>query len=425
MSLNVQILLTGDELMAGNTVDSNSAWIAKELQTIGLGFSRKVTVGDNRTLLTEAMQTLSASADVLLVNGGLGPTDDDLTAEILAAVMGEALVFNADAHAALTAIAAHYKLRLNDANMKQVYLPASATAIANPVGTACGFYADHNNCLIICTPGVPAELRKMLREQVMPLLARRFELNQDLQISRLRCFGMGESSLQEALTKALPDKPDTVELGFRSMNTMVELKITTRGSELAPLNRHYVQRLRQTLPDHIFGVNDDTLASVLIALLRQRGQSITTAESCTGGMIASELTKVSGASDVFEAGYVTYSNRIKHQQLGVSEAVLEQHGAVSDAVVKAMLAGALQASAATTGIAVSGIAGPDGGTDAKPVGTVWIAWGSADNLQAKRYNLPRSRLAFQELTSFIALDLLRRELLGLPTVDCHFRELVQ
>ena len=420
--MNIQLLLTGDELMAGDVVDSNSAYIAQVLKDLGQRVSRKVTVGDDTDLLIDAIQTMTQTADVLIINGGLGPTVDDLTSEALANALKQPLVLNEIAHNQLSEWAAGYKITLNDANLKQAYLPITSSVIPNPVGSACGFHDELNNCQIYCTPGVPRELFKMMAEQIIPSIKHRFDINDYAKITRLRSFGLGESSLQQMFTNELTDWPSSVELGFRAVNSLVELKVSTNSKSLDAANERCVNALKALIPDHIYGVNDDTPASVLIDILREQGLRISTVESCTGGLIASEITRIAGSSAVFETGYITYSNAAKSEMVNVAESTLEQHGAVSEEVVKEMVAGALKKSGADIAVSVSGIAGPDGGTEEKPVGTVWIGWGKAGNIKAARYVLPRSRRGFQEMTTTIALDLLRRELLGLSTTQCHFRE---
>lgn len=420
--MDIQLLLTGDELMSGDTVDTNSAYIAQTLKDLGLRVSSKLTVGDNMKRLCAALASMSQSADVLLVNGGLGPTVDDLTAEALGVVLDQPLVQHRQALEDLSAWAATIGAQLNDANLKQTYLPASAQVIHNSCGSACGFSAEHNGCLIICTPGVPRELFAMLEQQILPLLQQRFDVGNSAKVTRLRSFGIGESSLQEMFKQAFKDWPKTVELGFRVDRGAVELKVTTLRQQDAADNLACSTQLRELLKDHIFGSNNDTLASVLIDILRERGQTVTTVESCTGGMIASAITQVAGASDVFETGFVTYSNDAKQALVGVDPEILAEHGAVSEATVKAMVAGALNRSHADFGIAVSGIAGPSGGSADKPVGTVWIAWGTAQKINARRYVFNQGRAMFQTLATHISLDLLRRDLLGLPTENCHFSE---
>jgi nicotinamide-nucleotide amidase len=415
----IQLLLTGDELMAGNTVDSNSAMIAQQLEQLGLSLHRKVTTGDELDVLIAEIKQLSRDADLLIINGGLGPTVDDLTAQALATATGSQLVEHADAMTHLSAWCKERGLLLNDANRKQAWLPENSRIVPNPVGSAVGFSCQHNDCLVICTPGVPNELRAMMERHILPMVEQQFPAVEKRQRIRLQTFGIGESSLQQRVNDLTQPWPKSVELGFRAGMPQLEIKLTASSSE-----QEAIAQCRATLEalmgDYIIGEDDATLASCVLEMLTASGLKLTTAESCTGGLIASQLTSISGASNAFEAGFVTYSNAMKTAMLGVPATTLAQQGAVSEAVVMAMATGALETSAADLAIAVSGVAGPDGGTESKPVGTVWIAWGRREKLQTVRLQLPGKRQWFQQMVAAISLDLIRRELSGVKGLPRYF-----
>ncbi len=410
----VQLLLTGNEIMSGDTVDSNSAMIALRLAEIGLGVYRKVTVGDDRALLQAELKAIAAQADTVIINGGLGPTVDDLTAEVLAAAAGVALAEHPQALAHLEEWCARRNLPLNAANRKQALLPEGARVIPNPVGSAVGFELALGQCRVICTPGVPGELRRML-DTIVDDLARSLARTARRHILRLQTFGLGESTAQQMISDALPDWPAAVELGFRAGAPQMEIKLAVTDAADLPLRDQCDQQLRQLFGDHIIGEGDTQLAARVLELLQARGETLTTAESCTGGLIASMLTRIPGSSAAFHAGFVTYANDIKTAVLGVQETTLATHGAVSEEVVREMALGALERSRADYAVAVSGIAGPDGGTGDKPVGTVWLAWGSADNLQATCLLWPVERGLFQTMVAATGLDMLRRRLLGIDS----------
>lgn len=410
----VQLLLTGNEIMSGDTVDSNSAMIALRLAEIGLGVYRKVTVGDDSALLQAELAAMAQQADVIIVNGGLGPTVDDLTAEILAAAAGVGLTEHPEALAHLQDWCARRNLPLNAANRKQAQLPAGARIIPNPIGSAVGFELTLGRCRVMCTPGVPGELRRML-DSIVDALGRSLARPAQRHILRLQTFGLGESTAQQIISDALPDWPAAVELGFRAGAPQMEIKLTVANAADLPLQAQCEQQLRQLFGDHIIGTGDTQLAERVLELLRDRGETLTTAESCTGGLIASMLTRIPGSSAGFHAGFVTYANEIKSAVLGVQAETLEAHGAVSEEVVREMALGALQRSGADYAIAVSGIAGPEGGSADKPVGTVWLAWGSARNLQTACLLWPVERGLFQTMVAATALDLMRRQLLGIAS----------
>ena len=419
--MDIALLLTGNELMSGDTVDSNSANIAQSLSRQGFGVAHKVTVGDDIELLTRELDELNQRYPVVLVNGGLGPTVDDLTAEVVARVVGVPVTLHGDAEAHVNRWCEARGVRANDANLKQALLPGGCGILANELGSAVGFSVCHRGSHILCTPGVPSELARMLDVAVIPYLRSAFPEAKSRCIRRLKLFGVGESSLQQRLDDHFPDWPEDVVVGFRAGAPLLELKLEVDDENLLPLRDEWEQHLLSLVGEFVVGESDETLGDTVVRQLQGSGRKLALAESCTGGSIASAITAITGASTVFEAGIVSYSNAIKSSVLGVQDATLEQHGAVSEEVVREMATGAMQRSGADCAIAVSGIAGPGGGSEEKPVGTVWIAWGGADLLQAKRFFYPVERTFFQTMVSALALDLLRRYLQGEQQVPDYFR----
>ena len=417
--LKVQLLLTGNEIMSGDTVDSNSAMIAQRLGELAIGVHRKVTVGDDVPLLQAELSAMINDAELVIVNGGLGPTIDDLTAEILAAVAGVPLEEHPQAVAHLQQWCAKRNLQLNAANLKQAMLPAGASIVDNPVGSAVGFEMTVGSCRVICTPGVPGELRAML-DGIVADLAARLQRPTERSILRLQTFGLGESTAQQIITDEIPDWPAEVQLGFRAGAPQMEIKLSINSAAAADAQRHCRDQLQRLFGDHIIGEGDLTLAQRVLQLLRERNATLTTAESCTGGLIASQLTRVPGSSEGFHAGFVTYSNAIKQSVLGVREDTLAQHGAVSEDVVREMALGALDRASADYAIAVSGIAGPDGGSPEKPVGTVWIAWGDRNHIRTRGLCWPVERTLFQTMIAAAGLDMIRRILSGIEEEPRYF-----
>ncbi len=415
MAMKIQLLLTGNELMAGDIIDSNSAMVAEFLADKGWRIARKVTVGDEPGSLRTEIAAMASAADVLLINGGLGPTVDDLTATVLADVAGEALSEHPKALAHLEDWCAERGIALNAANRKQALLPAGADIIPNTSGSAVGIRMMLGNCLVLATPGVPSELRQMLRRDIMPLLSERFPADH-IQTRRLVTFGIGESTLQQKLDREFPDWPEALELGFRASMPTVEVKLTVRSEADALLLDEWEARLGDFFGEHLLGPAPTSIAASAVAALSREQLRVSCAESCTGGGIAAQLTAIPGASQVFEGGFVTYSNAMKQAMLGVSAQSLADYGAVSESVAREMALGALQRSGADITVAVTGIAGPDGGSADKPVGTVWLAWGSAEQLQSQCLHLPYGREKFQQWVCAIALDLVRRCALGMDSV---------
>ena len=408
---SVQLLLTGNELMTGDIVDSNSVMMAQELKELGLEVRRKVTIADDLALLISEINHMASTSDILIINGGLGPTVDDLTAQALAQAMDIELAEHPQALSHLTQWCQQRGTELNAPNLKQAMLPKGCRIIANSCGSAVGFSVNYRNCDIYCTPGVPHELKAMLTEQIKPAIAKYLPEDLITDVTRLQIFGFGESSLQEIIDEQLPDWPVEIELGFRAGMPLLEVKLTTntqQGLELKPL---WQSKLTDLLGEHLIAeINGkpQTLAEHLLKQLQQKNLKITTAESCTGGLIASKLTEISGSSASFESGFVTYSNEMKTAMLDVPAQLFQQYGAISEPVVIAMAEGALLKSTADLVIAVSGIAGPSGGSEEKPVGTVWLAWGSKGDIRTQCLLLPYNRRQFQQFVAAIGLDLLRR-----------------
>lgn len=420
--MELQLLLTGNELMSGDITETNSVMIADYLKQLGLTISRKAVVGDNLNLLTEQLQLQSQQSDVLIVNGGLGPTVDDMTVTAICNSFELDCVLNEASHQHLQNWCERLGFKLDEANLKQAYLPKGCAIIANPIGSAVGFSVIVNDCLILCTPGVPRELKAMFEGDIPKAIRDFFSMqNKSLErviTKRIHTFGLGESNLQQRISEAGFSWLDTIELGFRSGAPTLEVKVSADQQYEALIDQAY-RDLQAIIGDYISSTGGQSQPARLIELLKQQGKTLTTAESCTGGLISATLTSEPGSSEVFDAGFVTYGNHIKSSVLGVDSTKIETHGAVSEAVVLAMAAGALKNSGADYVVAVSGVAGPNGGSEINPVGSVWIAWGEKGknhhkaDLQAIKLFYPMGRKHFQTMVTGAALDLIRRKLLGI------------
>lgn len=411
--LNVELLLTGNELMSGDVIDSNSAIIAQELSLLGLEVTRRVTVKDDLTLLTQEIAHQCQRADVLIINGGLGPTVDDMTAQALAAAANVPIEEHAQAMSHLLDWCKRRNYRLNDANRKQAMLPQGCDIIANETGSAVGFTMNIDGCQVYTTPGVPRELKHMLPHEISPHIQQTFNVSSSTDISRFQVFGLGEATIQELVNANFPDWPTDIELGYRAAMPNLEIKLTTHLQSGHDKKALWQTKLTDLLGAHVIGVGKISMAKSLIDILLAQEKQVTFAESCTGGLISSYLTRESGSSAVFEAGFVTYSNAMKTKLIDVPPSLLIEHGAVSEPVVKAMLVGAINQSGADVGVAVSGIAGPNGGTDEKPVGLVWIAWGDLETQHTAALSLPLGRAYFQQYVATAGLDLVKRHLLAI------------
>ena len=411
--MKISLLLTGNELMSGDTVDSNSAYIAQSLKDLSLVPYIKKVVGDDTPLLVSSIQELSLVSDVLIVNGGLGPTVDDLTAVALSQAVNSPLVRNADAYAKLDEWATRRGFVMTESNLKQTELPEICEIIDNPNGSAVGFQCVFNDCLIMCTPGVPSELKPMVENHLLPLIRSHGNIEATSYITRLRLFGITESGLQDTVNEVFSDWPDEVELGFRVQLPVIEVKFTTIGEELYELNTKWASKFEAHFSDYVIGRDDTRLSQALNKALSDNGLTITCAESCTGGQIASAITSEPGASSVFEAGYVVYSNRMKEKLLGVPEQTLIDHGAVSEETVVAMAQGALNNSGADVAVSISGIAGPDGGTAEKPLGLVYIGVATKNTIEVTKCNLTGTRNDIRTSTVTMAFNLLTKATLAI------------
>ena len=270
------------------------------------------------------------------------------------------------------------------------------------------------------TPGVPSELNAMMTHSILPMLEQRFANIEPHTTKRLQVFGIGESSLQLRLRKHIPDWPNDIDMGFRAAYPQVEVKLTAHSKQAEIKIDGLIEQIKQVLNGHVIGEGAIQLPEQLVKLLTNKQQTITTVESCTGGLIASKITSLAGSSAIFGAGFVTYSNEMKTKMVGVNETTLNQHGAVSEEVVIEMAQGALNKSGSDWAVAVSGIAGPGGATDDKPVGTVWVAWGDKVNIKTVKLFFPFTRVRFQEYVASVGLDLIRRELLGIEGRPNYF-----
>jgi len=412
------LISIGDELVLGQTVDSNSAWLSGELAARGCEVIAHVTVGDDQAPIEQAVRDAAERCDCLLISGGLGPTADDLTRQALAGVLDRPLQTDAVWIDELTDFFQKRGRPMPELNKVQALIPRGARMIRNTAGTAAGIdaafrRADGRSCRIFAMPGVPKEMKLMFQLDVAPHLesatGARF-----IRSLTLHTFGLGESAVAEKLA-TLMDRGRNPSIGTTVSAGIVSLRINARCQDRAEADRQLeqtAQLCRSALGELIYGQEDQTLASVVGGLLVQSKLSVTTAESCTGGLLAKMLTDVSGSSRYFQRGWVTYSNESKTKMLGVPADVLDRHGAVSEQVVTALAAGALERANTAFALSISGIAGPDGGTVAKPVGTVCIGLAESSRVISRTFHFPGDREMIRDRSAKMALALLRFRLLG-------------
>ncbi|MEC4728466.1 CinA family nicotinamide mononucleotide deamidase-related protein [Shewanella sp. D64] len=409
--MKLEMICTGEEVLAGQIVDTNAAWFANALMEKGIECQRRITVGDRLEDLVAVFKERSTEADIIMVNGGLGPTSDDLSTEAMASAMGVSLVENKEWRSKLEAWFSKNGRVMAASNLKQALLPEGAVMIDNPVGTACGFAVKFNRAWLFFTPGVPFEFKRMVKEQFIPFVEDRFPLSDAVFVKKLLTLGNGESALADKL-EVIP-LPEGITLGYRSYMPYIEIKLFARGQLAIDSIPRIEARVKEILGNGVVAENITTLDQEIHNRLVNSGLTLSVAESCTGGMITSGLVAFAGSSAYLHQGLVTYSNEAKVKVLGVSPRTLDDHGAVSITTVEEMAKGARGILDSDYALATSGIAGPEGGSDEKPVGTVAIALATKSGVYSQMLKLPsRSRALVRTLSTAVAYDMLRRELLG-------------
>jgi nicotinamide-nucleotide amidase len=419
--VKAEVITIGDELLRGEIVDSNKAFLSDRLLSLDIETDYHASVRDVPADMIDAFHRAAERADVVLVSGGLGPTRDDLTAEVLAEAFGRPMRLDEEALAGIRAFFASVGREMTENNASQARFPDGAEMLPNPIGTAPGFMLDvrggatpdANGAVFFCMPGVPREMMRMMDEQVLPRVAARVAGGVVVRARLLRTFGMGESTLDAELADVAAS--GNVSLGFRTSfpdNYLRPVARAASAAEAKALLERVCETIHERLGPLVYGEGEETLAIVAGRLLRERGASVAVAESCTGGLIAEKLTDVPGSSAYFLGGIVAYANEAKHALLGVPEALIEKHGAVSDPVASAMAEGVRERFGADLGIATTGISGPDGGSDEKPVGLVHLALADAEGTHVDHFVFPLDRTRHRQLTAQVALDWIRRRMLG-------------
>jgi nicotinamide-nucleotide amidase len=405
-----EILSVGTELLLGQIVDTNAAYLARILSALGIDLYHKTTVGDNAGRVEEALRLAVSRADLILTSGGLGPTQDDLTKESIAAVFDEELVMDEPSLVTLEGFFARRGVPMPERNRKQALIYRSGRPIPNPNGTAPGALLEKNGKIVISLPGPPRELVPMVENSVIPYLSERLGAGRVVLHSRiLRFIGIGESALEERVEDLLAGTNPTV--APLAHVGEVHLRLTARAANLeaaqaliAPVERE----IRERLGDRVYGVDDESLEEAVVHALAKRGLTVAVAESCTGGLLGARLTNVPGASAVLRGGVISYSNEAKRDLLGVPSELLSRWGAVSGPVAEAMAEGARRVLAADLGISITGIAGPEGGTPEKPVGLVYVGFADARGARSSRHDFIGQRADIRARAVTTALDRLRR-----------------
>lgn len=406
--MRAEIITIGDEILIGQIVDTNSAWLGQQLSVLGVEVVQISSVSDQRIAIVEALEEAQGRADLILITGGLGPTKDDITKHTLADYFGSRLVRNERVYGRLQAWFEQRGRVMSEMNGRQADLPHNAEILDNDMGTAQGMLWRRAGKLVLSMPGVPYEMKWIVKNQLIPLLQREFALPIILHRT-IMTTGIVESMIAERIADIEAALPAHIKLAFLPRPGIVRLRLSATGPDRAVLAAEvavYEQRIVAELGHHVYGYDDQLLEAAIGEMLKTKGHQLALAESCTGGNIAQLITSIAGASQYFPGGVVSYSNRAKMTLLGVKAETLDSQGAVSEATVLEMVAGVRQKFGADYGIAVSGIAGPDGGTAEKPVGTVWMAVQGPRETLVRQYNFGTDRALNIERASMQALYLL-------------------
>jgi len=407
--VTAEIIAIGDELLYGQIMDTNSHWISQELDAVGVRVVRKTTVGDNRTDILTAFEEASKRANLILITGGLGPTQDDLTKPLLAEYFGCEIVEVPEAVAAVSAYFTRRGREMTRLNILQGHLPTCCTYVPNEVGTAPGMWFEQKGCYWMSMPGVPHEMKKLVKDFVLPKLSQVFDLPV-IYHKLIKTAGIGESWLADLIKDWENALPNHIRLAYLPSLGHVKLRLTAFGEDKKVLAAEVDKQILGVLPlisSYVYGYDEETLETAVGKLLKNAGKTLALAESCSGGYISHLITTVPGSSNYLRGTLVPYHNDLKEQLLGVSSATLTQHGAVSEETVREMATGIKKLFGADFGLASSGIAGPDGGSPDKPVGTVWIACAGPYFVEARLLQLTQDRMINIQLTGVAVLNLLR------------------
>ena len=410
--MKATIITIGDEILIGQILDTNSRYISRALNAHGIVVAERTSIGDNRTQIIKTLDRALCQSEVVIITGGLGPTKDDITKHTLCDYFGSTLRYNEHEAEHIRAMLEARNISFNELNQGQAMVPECCTVLHNAHGTAPGMWFEHEGRVVISLPGVPFEMQHLIDEEVMPRLTSRFELREIIHRTMIT-FGIAESILAERIEEWEEALPDYLHLAYLPAPNVVRLRLSAyevEGKEVRQEIDREFDKLRSIIPNNIAGFEEATVEELVHNILIERGEKLAVAESCTGGVIASKFTAQAGASAYFMCGVVSYSNESKCNVLGVSTSDIEQFGAVSEQVAKAMAQGVKAISGANFAISTTGIAGPTGGSKEKPIGTVWIGIATPEKCYAILKNCGTDRSQIISRATAYAIAMLYEEL---------------
>ncbi len=402
------LISIGDEILFGQTLDTNAHWSSGELDSLGIQVVKKITIGDNREEILSAFKEAQLTADIVLVTGGLGPTNDDLTKPCLVEYFDTHLERNEKVLKNIQGLFSKAGWEISTSNEMQADLPANCTPIINSIGTASGMWFDTDGKVLVSMPGVPFEMKQMMMNTILPKLKKQF-VKDGIYHRMIRTIGIGESKLAEMIKEWESQLPNDIKLAYLPTMGSVKLRLTALGDGNLVKKRMQaeIEKVLPTIKSYVYGFDDDEIEETLGKMLKDRKFKLAVAESCTGGYLSHRITSVPGSSEWFIGSMVPYSNDFKEKELGVDKKILEEHGAVSEPVVLALAKNARIKLRSDVGLSISGIAGPDGGTEEKPVGTVWIGYSDKHKTVAKKFRFIRDREINIKYSAVAALNMIR------------------
>ena len=409
--MNKAVILTiGDELLIGQTIDTNSAWMGEKLNELGVEVVEKIAVSDSREGIVSGLDRGIEKADIVLITGGLGPTKDDITKKVMAEYFGMGMRFDEPSYERILKLFERWGRSTTAEHKAQCFMPDGAKLLKNKMGTAPGMLFEHDGKILVSMPGVPFEMKYIMEHSVLPMI-KDSAIDQSIIHHTILTAGEGESRIARKIEAVVDRFPEHMSIAYLPNLGSVRLRLTAVGNDEAQLNKDvssFGSEIEEILGDLVFGHGNETLSSTIGTIAIQKGIKIGTAESCTGGLVSSKIVQTPGSSAYFQGSVTTYSNELKNKLLGVKMETLKTYGAVSEQTVKEMVIGANNHLGVDVSVAISGIAGPSGGSEEKPVGTIWIACGNAKQIDTLKISAGKNRQKNIEYASNYALNVLRK-----------------
>jgi len=413
--MRVAVIVIGNEILSGETLDTNAQFLGQELSNIGAQVICKLSIPDTISEIKGALTYCFQKADLVISTGGLGPTTDDVTKSAISEYFNADLVFNSEVFENITFLLKNRYKTISDVHRQQAFIPSNGTALMNKMGTAPGILIRENNKIFVALPGVPYEMKYITCEHLIPYI-KRHKQGDFIKQKNIKTIGLGESVIAEMIAETEHQLPEAISLAYLPSLGQVKLRLTGISKNEAELDKdlaEVVQKIQDKLSEYIYGYGDETISQVIGRMLREKGQTLAIAESCTGGYLSHLITAEPGSSDYFAGAVVAYSNQIKISELNVPESIIANYGAVSHQCAEYMAKGIRDRFNTTYGLATTGIAGPDGGSEDKPLGLVWIALSDENGSDIKKIIFDRGRIQNIQFSSINALNILRKRIMNL------------